>query len=330
MHEINDLRPEVLPRALSGTDESAVRVSVIVPMYNASAYIETSLASVAGQSFRDIELIAIDDGSSDDTIEKATRFLAGSGLRHSILRMPSNGGPARARNLGVATARGKYIAFIDADDEWLPGKLASQVALMDSDPTITLCGCQALWVDSENNTTSLLFNGLPSRLPFGWKNLLWSCYVATPCALVRREDLGISPFVPSLRVGEDRHLWISLATNGSVALVQEVMVKIRVSTVSYMATHSSCIVNNTLPMIRGFVRIFSDSLSITERMKAIGSVYSNIGKAFCQTPAFYAAGAQYLLRAALLGHNPVDNLRFAILSAPGISKIKAMLKKAYH
>ena len=327
---MNDDQPVRLdrPHITATTDDTDVLVSVILPMYNARAHIRTAIDSVAAQTLKDIELIIVDDCSKDGSPEVALEVLNEHDLKYLMIKLPSNGGPANARNVAVKVARGKYVAFIDADDEWLPGKLASQIVLMESDTRITLCGCQALWVNAETGQVRPLFNDLPTILPNGWKTLLWSCYVATPCAMVRRDDLGTHPFRPSLRVGEDRNLWIHLASNGAVALVQDVMVRIRISSSSYMSNNSSYIAHDTLPMIRGFANIFSDHLSVREYCLAIGSVYSNIGKFLCQAPPNYRDGARYLLLAALSGHNPIDNLRFAFLNAPGIRQVKPLLKQA--
>ena len=104
-------------------------VSVIMPVYNAAATLEKSVASVLAQSHRNLELLAIDDGSGDDSPTLLARFAA-SDARVRVMHMPANGGVAAARNLGLEAARGNYIAFVDSDDGWLPHKLARQLAAM--------------------------------------------------------------------------------------------------------------------------------------------------------------------------------------------------------
>jgi glycosyltransferase involved in cell wall biosynthesis len=108
-----------------------VRVSVILPTYNRAASLERSCASVLSQSFRDLELLVVDDASTED-IEGCVRGLGDPRVRY--IRRERNGGAAAARNTGLAAARGEYIAFQDSDDVWLPGKLAAQVARLEAMP----------------------------------------------------------------------------------------------------------------------------------------------------------------------------------------------------
>lgn len=149
-------------------------VSIVIPCFNSSAVIAGAIASVAAQTLRPIEIIVIDDCSTDDTVEVARAALARSGLPGCLVRCTANGGPARARNEGVRRSQGEFVAFLDSDDIWLPEKLERQVALMREDPHVTLCGCQALWVDEERGREWLHFHNLPTFNKEGWRLLLWS------------------------------------------------------------------------------------------------------------------------------------------------------------
>lgn len=117
-------------------------VSIIVPVYNAEAYIEDTIAMVRGQSWRNWELILVDDGSSDGSLERI-RACMEAGQEHPaeeekgqeegqirLLCQPCNGGAARARNRGIQEAKGRYIAFLDADDIWQTDKLERELAFM--------------------------------------------------------------------------------------------------------------------------------------------------------------------------------------------------------
>lgn len=97
------------------------KLSVIIPVYNASAYIERCLQSVEAQTLRDIEVLLVDDHGQDDSIEKAKMFVAKSqrkDIHYVFAQTPTNSGPAAARNIGIEQAQGEYIAFLDADD-WI-------------------------------------------------------------------------------------------------------------------------------------------------------------------------------------------------------------------
>lgn len=107
----------------------AGRVSVVMPAYDAAATIVASMRSVLGQTYRDVELLVVDDCSRDDTWA-LIRQEAASDVRVVSIRQPTNGGVASARNAGIEAASGQYVAFLDSDDSWHPMKLEIQLAAM--------------------------------------------------------------------------------------------------------------------------------------------------------------------------------------------------------
>ena len=118
------------------TDAPAPMVSVVVPAYNAATFLERAIAGVLRQTMGDIEVWVIDDGSKDATAEVAARL--GSDRRIRLVARP-HGGASAARNEGIRRSRGRYIAFLDADDEWVdPDKLAAQVGLLEANPEVGL------------------------------------------------------------------------------------------------------------------------------------------------------------------------------------------------
>src|SRR5262245_4013808 len=108
-------------------------VSVIIPAFDAGRTIDAALHSIFAQTYRDFEGIVVDDGSRDDTAARIERW----GAQVTCVRVP-NGGPARARNVGLAHARGHLAAFLDADDVWLPRKLQRQVQYFERFPSTGL------------------------------------------------------------------------------------------------------------------------------------------------------------------------------------------------
>lgn len=112
-------------------DTKAPRVSVIIPTYNRARYLGEAIDSALGQTFCDLEVLVVDDASTDDTAAVLARY----GERIRVIGLERNGGPSAARNAGLAAARGDLIAFLDSDDVWLPDKLARQVQALDGDPT---------------------------------------------------------------------------------------------------------------------------------------------------------------------------------------------------
>ena len=112
-----------------GRDDSKVAVSVIIPTYNRATIVLDAIRSVFRQTFQDLEVIVVDDGSDDDTYQQ---ILALRDPRVTVIRHDMNKGAAAARNTGVAAAKGKYVAFLDSDDQWAHDKLARQVSFLEA------------------------------------------------------------------------------------------------------------------------------------------------------------------------------------------------------
>lgn len=125
---------------MSASETQPELISVVIPAYNAERYIAATLASAVGQTHRDLEILVIDDGSTDGTVAIVERFMAADD-RVRLIRQ-RNGGVANARNRGIAESRGRYIAPLDADDLWHPRKLELQLAAMRRSPRI---GCVTTW-----------------------------------------------------------------------------------------------------------------------------------------------------------------------------------------
>lgn len=119
-------------------------VSVVMPAYNAERFIRQAIDSVLNQTYPDVELIVVDDGSTDGTAAVALSY--GDRLRYV---RQENARQAAARNLGLSLAAGDLIAFLDADDAWLPEKLEKQVALWESRPELGLVGCSTRLIDEQ-------------------------------------------------------------------------------------------------------------------------------------------------------------------------------------
>src|SRR5689334_21096641 len=114
------------------SDPREQTISVVVPAYNAARTLPATAASIRAQTLQPLEVIVVDDGSADDTVAVA-HALGLPGLR---VVSQANAGHAAARNTGVAEARGRYVAFVDADDLWLPDKLALHLAEIERHPEI--------------------------------------------------------------------------------------------------------------------------------------------------------------------------------------------------
>ena len=110
------------------------KVSVIIPTYNRLSMLKEAVDSVLAQDFEDLELIIVDDGSTDGTSEEIRTY----GGRVKLIQQPQNRGVSAARNRGILQARGKYIAFLDSDDLWVKDKLKAQLAFLNNNPQYPL------------------------------------------------------------------------------------------------------------------------------------------------------------------------------------------------
>ncbi len=110
-----------------------IPVSVIIPTYNRAALVAEAVASVLAQTWRDFEVLVVDDGSTDGTIEALAPYAS----RLRLLRRESRGGVSAARNTGIKAARGEWLAFLDSDDLWLPEKLSRQMAYLAAHPDLS-------------------------------------------------------------------------------------------------------------------------------------------------------------------------------------------------
>ncbi|MCH8850101.1 MAG: glycosyltransferase family 2 protein [Chloroflexi bacterium] len=199
-------------------------VSVIIPTYDRVVMLRRAIASVLGQTFRDFELIVVDNGSRDGT-EKMVRNIPDPRVR--LVRRPRPEGPARARNAGIAVARGEWVAFLDNDDEWLPEKLERQMARMEqeSDPKTAIIYC-ALYPEEAGGERRL---SAEVALPEGDLTdiLLRQDVIMTPTVyVVKRSALTeIGGFAPAADSAEDVDCWMRLACRGyRFVAVQEPLV----------------------------------------------------------------------------------------------------------
>ncbi len=134
--------------------EPAPSVSVVIPTHNRAALVQRAISSVLAQTHRDLELIVVDDASTDHTRQVVATV---EDARIRYVRHQTNGHASASRNTGIAHARGEYLAFLDDDDEWAPTKLAVQLALLrKSPPEIGLVYCWLDYVDAENRIVSEL------------------------------------------------------------------------------------------------------------------------------------------------------------------------------
>ncbi|HZH33595.1 MAG TPA: glycosyltransferase family 2 protein [Pyrinomonadaceae bacterium] len=215
--------------ALSDRFSVSPKVSVVIPAYNIAPYIAESLESVFAQTFRDFEVVIVNDGSSD-TVE-LERAIAPFRDKIIYIEKP-NGGAASARNLGVKTARGELIAFLDGDDIWLPEFLASQIKFLEAnDFDMVYADAQFFGEGIKDFQTYMQFS--KSNGAVTTESLIsWECNVITSGTVVSRDKIvkaGMFDESETWRRGQDFEMWFRLLKNGArVGYQREVLLKYRV------------------------------------------------------------------------------------------------------
>ena len=190
-----------------------VRVSVVIPAYQCAGYIGEALQSVWAQTFTGYEVIVVNDGSPDtEALEQALDPFMSS-IRYI---KQANGGPSAARNRGIREARGKYVAFLDSDDTWLPGHLAQQVALLESNPSLVLVYSDSFLLQGDV-PVGTAFARVPQDLHVNFETLVTErCTIGTSTVVASRQALlAAGAFEDHRRRSEDFDLWLRMAHRGA-------------------------------------------------------------------------------------------------------------------
>jgi len=206
------------------------RVSVIIPVNNRATVVAEAIESVFGQTFRDFELLVVDDGSTDGTWEALQSY----GPRLCPLRQPHRGA-ASARNLAILRAAGEFLAFLDSDDLWRPEKLARQVEFLDQHPEVSLVHCDGWWIKGSEIPADLasrptFYSNRP--IPQGPDAARWfmSSPILTPHVMVRRKAAEkIAGFAEDLSLHEDADFILRLLEAGEkIGYVPEPLAIVRI------------------------------------------------------------------------------------------------------
>jgi glycosyltransferase involved in cell wall biosynthesis len=192
-------------------------ISVIIPVYNRAWCVAEALRSVLDQDFSGFEIIAVDDGSTDQTPEILASF---SGIR--VIRT-GNRGVSAARNTGVAHAKGRLVAFLDSDDLWLPKKLSRQIAYMNEHPCCRICQTEETWIRNGIRVNPKRRHKKPDGDIF--PRSLDLCLVSPSAVMMEKslfEESG--GFDESLPACEDYDLWLRIGLTHKVPLIPDALV----------------------------------------------------------------------------------------------------------
>lgn len=264
--------------ALSTASTSHPKVSVIIPTFNRAHCLGQAIQSVLHQTFGDLELVVVDDGSTDHTPE-ALRHVGDDRLR---ILVREHRGISAALNVGIRTARGAYIARLDSDDLWLPHMLATLVPFLDRRPEIGAVYGGAQPIDKEGNPLPFM-QGIPQRYPGdSLKSLLYEDCTVSIATVIRRscfEDVGL--YDESLKTGEDWDMTLRIARHYRLAYVEEVVAQARYHEGNTTGPRSALFVDALDGRVKVLDKFFSNaSLPISvPAMKPVA--YRNLHTAVC-------------------------------------------------
>jgi glycosyltransferase involved in cell wall biosynthesis len=201
-------------------------VSVLMPVYNGEPFIAQAIESALAQTLHNIEVIVVDDGSTDSSGSIADRYAAANPGRVRVIHQPNAGLPL-ARNAAIAAARARYLALLDADDVWLPEHLSICVDILERDPAIGLVHADSEYIDAEGTRFTVEEEprwGRDARDPYT-AVLLRRQHIVCPTAVFRRSVVArVGQFDPAFnRLGcEDRDLWLRIAEASNVVYIEGV------------------------------------------------------------------------------------------------------------
>ena len=192
-----------------------MRISVVIPTYNRADSLPRALSSVQSQTLPAEEVIVVDDGSRDGTESLIREHYP----RVRYLRQ-RNGGVSRARNLGIAAARGEWIALLDSDDAWLPTKLAAQRAALRRHPWMRICHTEEIWIRNGRRVNPMAKHGKSGGHIF--RACLPRCVISPSAAILHRSLINeLGAFDENLPACEDYDLWLRICATEPVAYVPQ-------------------------------------------------------------------------------------------------------------
>ena len=197
---------------------SLPKVSVIVPTYNRAGWLEETLRSVVNQTFKDFELIVVDDGSIDNTSQVMQSF---PDAQYFV--METNSGVSKARNLGLDFAKGEFICFLDSDDLWDEKKLEIQLHWMENNKDSQVCYTNEIWI--RNGVRVNPMNKHRKYTGDIFRYCLALCIVSPSSVMLRKELFDkVGNFDESLPACEDYDLWLRIAVKYKFHFIEEALI----------------------------------------------------------------------------------------------------------
>jgi glycosyltransferase involved in cell wall biosynthesis len=284
------------------------KVDVIIPAYNAAKYLPAAIESVVAQSFEDWRIVLIDDGSTDSTSEVVAPYIEQLGPKLLYIHQPNAGLPA-ARNTAIRNSSAELLALLDADDVWLPCRLAESVKSFENRPQVGLSYGLVLRVDADGEVIDT-FWGNRGRSEGRIATEIYTREVQLPCPTMtfrRRcvDEVGL--FDETMRATEDRDMWLRIALRYEVALVPKVIARYRI----WLGSMSADLDRMELAQTRFVEKHYgSPGCGRVARRVALARIYRNKAEAL-EARKKRGAAVKDLVRAFFTCPFDLDNVRTA-------------------
>jgi len=264
------------------------KVSVIIPAYNNAKFLPETIESVLKQTFADWEIIIVDDGSTDNTQEVVAMYLQNHPGKIKYFRQ-ENGGTAQARNRAIKESKGEYLGLLDADDLWLPEKLAVQVPIMEANPELALISSETYAIDAQSNRIG---HWKVAKMPNTFECLFEANHIYNLTALARKSCVEkIGGYDETLLVSQDYDLWLRLTKRFPFKVLYVPLAQYRV--------HPNNISKNTKIRLKNHFYILnkkeiSGDLGFWVKRERLAKLYYQFAKLFVEEKKFLEAGICFL------------------------------------
>lgn len=273
------------------------KISVVIPTYNREKLVVRAIKSVLSQTFKDFELILVDDGSTDNTRDVVNDFI-NADSRVKYLFVENSGGPARPRNLGVKESVGKYISFLDSDDEMLPSKLEKQLNFFEekNNDNLAYVGCNVICVENEQKKTIDIGHSGDVLNDLLLDNFIWSgSNLLIKTKIIKEHQLY---FDENLSYLDDWDMWLQISKLGyQFEYIEEPLL--------YYYEHTNSLTNlySVSKIMIEQEYILTKYINLYRKYSILNDGYRHIGIRYCEANEA-RRGRKYFLKSIFV--NPFD------------------------
>ncbi len=249
-----------------------VKITVIIPTYNRERFLSRTVTSVLNQSFSDFELVVVDDGSTDNT-KKIIEGFQKKDSRIKYIWQKNSGGPARPKNEGIKKAKGKYIAFLDSDDEWFPEKLEKQLSLITETKNVGIVRCN-FWEISNGKKKKI---NIAKKTENYFSKILEKCFIRSSSSVMVPSYVikKIGFFDESFRLADDWDMWIRILKRYNFDFVEEPLFNYYVHSQNISGDINSVLsVKDNINIIKKYKKYYSiNKTAKSSVLRYIGTYY---------------------------------------------------------